>query len=101
MHPPLGLLQDALDLRLAGSARVEVDEHLAACEVCRRRLHALRWTKVRLAGVGSSLAMPPGLEAEIRRLLDPREPRPGATPAPPPGEPSDARWRQWFAWWRR
>lgn len=98
-HPPLGILQDALDLRLAGSARLEVDAHLAACEICRRQLHALRWTKVRLAGVGSSLVMPSELETEIRRLLDPQGQRPGTT-APPPAEPPEARRRRWFAWWR-
>ena len=100
MHPPLGILQDALDLRLAGPARIEVDEHLAACDVCRRRLHALRWTKVRLAGVGSSLVMPPWLEAEIRRLLDPEARRPVATPAPLQAERLGAGWRRWFEWWR-
>lgn len=63
-HPPLSALQDALDHRLAGTARLRVDEHLAACACCRRQMHALRWTTLRVAGVAAE-HLPPALVREL------------------------------------
>jgi hypothetical protein len=97
MHPDLLVLQDALDRRLPAEARVEVDRHLAACGPCRRRLHALRWTLVRLADAGSHLPMPDALAGEIRRILVP-DPPPADLLPPDPATPDDAAgWRRWFA----
>ena len=92
MHPDLLVLQDALDRRLPAEDRLEVERHLASCGPCRRRLHALRWTLVRLADAGSHLPMPDALAGEIRRILIPDPPPPDA---PTPDDP--AGWRRWFA----
>ena len=67
-HSPLRL-QDALDGRLTAADRLAVGEHLVGCEPCRRTLHALRWTKVRMAGAGAVLPIPGRLETEVREAL--------------------------------
>src|SRR5574341_1512413 len=38
-------LQELLDNRLGSAARLEVEEHLALCEECRKEFEVLRWTK--------------------------------------------------------
>jgi anti-sigma factor RsiW len=98
MHPSLLILQEALDHRLEGGERIAVDEHLAGCEACRRQIHALRWTTIRLAGVGAGVTIPPALQVELRRLLSAPPDSPGSTPAPapPPGG-----WRRWLGGWGR
>ena len=102
MHPDLLVLQDALDRRLAAEARGEVERHLATCGPCRRRLHALRWTLVRLADAGSHLPMPDTLAGEIRRILAPDPlrsdpPRPESLSPDQPTADGPAGWRRWFA----
>lgn len=103
MHPSLATLQDVLDLELEGPDRLAVDEHLTTCGECRRSLHALRWTKVRLAGVGHGASLPAALDAEIRRSVGvSTAAEPVVSPeASTPHGPTDPASRQWFAWWRK
>jgi len=68
-HSPLRLLE-ALDGRLTPEQRLAVGEHVLGCERCRRTLHALRWTKVRMAGAGAALPVPGQLEKDLRQALE-------------------------------
>lgn len=98
-HPPLLVLQAALDRRLSEDHRVEVDAHVAACGTCRRHVHILRWTRVRLGGLTSAVAVPPMLDAELHRAL-----AEAAAPLAPAATPSAAavahRWWHRVARWR-
>jgi anti-sigma factor RsiW len=99
-HSPLRLLL-ALDSRLTPADRLAVDEHVLGCERCRRALHALRWTKVRMAGAGAALPIPGHLEDELRQAL--LAERAGVPTSAPPVASADARpwsfWQKCLAWW--
>jgi len=100
-HSPLRL-QEALDGRLTPEGRLAVAEHVLVCERCRRTLHALRWTRVRLAGAGAALPTPDHLERDLRQALNIQASE-VARPAPPQVAAAGARsrsfWRRWLAWW--
>jgi anti-sigma factor RsiW len=102
-HSPLRL-QDALDGRLAAADRLAVGEHLVGCEPCRRTLHALRWTRVRMAGAGAVLPIPARLETEIREALAAQVAGPASTKprlvATESGQ-SRAFWQRCLEWWSR
>jgi anti-sigma factor RsiW len=101
-HSPLHLL-GALDGRLTPEERLEVAEHVLGCEKCRRLLHALRWTKVRMAGAGAALPVPGLLEQEVREAL--RGARGGGATPPDRVVVTTASahprsfWQRCLAWW--
>jgi anti-sigma factor RsiW len=77
-HDPEAL-SEALDGRLARDRHAAVLELVRSCPECRAAYEALAWTKAQAARVGA-VAIPSGLEAEIRRGLAaagarPRRPR--------------------------
>lgn len=102
LHSPLRL-QDALDGRLSAAERLAVGEHLVACESCRRTLHALRWTKVRMAGAGAVLPIPARLETELREVLARQVPDPVPPPrlVAPESRESRAFWQRCLEWWSK
>lgn len=67
---PTDLLQDAIGGRLDSSQRATLDAHLATCEVCRRELAALSWTKTQLTVAVPVVDVPEDLVGQVRRALD-------------------------------
>jgi anti-sigma factor RsiW len=63
-------LQDLLDERLAGEARLEVERHLESCEKCRLRFEALRWTAQVSRRQFAAEPTPANLQASILAALD-------------------------------
>jgi anti-sigma factor RsiW len=69
-------LSELVDNRLDGSARAEVEAHLAVCPECRARLEALRWLKSSLAAGTPAADVPSELVARVKRALDDEDRRP-------------------------
>lgn len=74
-HPDEAELNDLVDGLLADGRAVEVEEHLFACERCRRRVAALRGLASDLAGLPSEIRPPrdlrPGIREEVSTGPDP------------------------------
>ena len=71
-------IQEFLDGRLSGERRAALEEHLAACESCRREREAISAVRAAARRALGSGEVPPEVSEEIRRALD-RE-TPGRTP---------------------
>jgi len=84
-HPAVAL-QELLDGRLDEGQRAEVEEHVAACERCRRELEIVRWARRTLRDTATSETAPETLEDEVRASLD-REDGVVGAPAPRPRRP--------------
>lgn len=87
-HHPSEALQELVDDRLDAEARVAVEEHLAACDTCRRSVEALRWTKRTTARAFASATAPAFLERRVLDALDAEDRsriRSGAVMPPRPG----------------
>lgn len=67
---PRAALQELIDDRLDAEARVAVEEHVAACDTCRRSIEILRWTKRTAARTFDSASVPASLEHRILAALD-------------------------------
>jgi Putative zinc-finger len=67
---PRDALHEALDGRLNPAQRADLERHLAECERCRHEMEVLRWTKAQVSRSQLEAAVPPDLEARIRRALD-------------------------------
>src|SRR5262249_20000886 len=75
-------IQELIDKRLPAELRIRVEQHLLACNACRREHEALSRTKQavrRTLGVGEA---PPELSRAVAEALD-REDRPGRRLARP------------------
>jgi len=72
-------IQELLDGRLSGERRAALEEHLAACESCRREREAISTVRAAARRALGSGEVPPEVSEAIRRALD-RE-TPGPTPA--------------------
>lgn len=63
-------LQELLDGRLDGQARARVEEHLAACEACRRETEALRLTRQAARRAFAAEPAPQVLRQQVLQALD-------------------------------